>query len=733
VNRDDIINGKAVTTLTPEELLKYVLLDLNENSVLVSNVSFKGCAWDQSTQAWTHPFDRGLSFFSHGEPDCDTVINGYTITWSLGMERGLLLTTAGGRDVEGPNSYANALPPSPPVPPPPNLDDPDMNSLTNYPVTDGALLEFDFIPQQDTISFDYIFASEEYPEYVHSEYNDIFGFFISELDADGNIIPGTTQNIALLPTTETDTKVVSINNVNNGYVDGPSNSHLTNAPQFFPGDNPKNAEYYVANYQPTPYQGEYMEYDGRTVVLTAKAVVTPGNTYHLKLGVANVSDNVLGSGVFLRAGSLNLGNLNAAFYANDIYYTNLDNHPFCENDIKFRAEINAIGIEVDSMKWYIDGIEHLSAQNLNVWSNTFAVGNFLIKLEVFPDEGDIINLEGMLHIGAHVTTTPLPIIWGTTTPSDTCIITGKSVTIEAIPKEGCYFENWTTEDGTILSSNNPYSFTVTNDSTLFAHFMHIPEGTYDITVFANPQACGTATGGGTYNGGDNVTIVATTTDTCCVFLYWTENGNEVSTDTVYSFIAKEDRTLVANFDKLNCDPPDLDSLDFDTYAVILCDRIILLDLKQLAKAGYEVTDCKWFKNEIEQTDTHTDNACSYAEESGNLLEKYPTFYTFCVTTKNYGELCSSQKIIITSDRAPDCPEVENSKNLLAYPNPVLSGSFLTLDNLVKGTLIYVYNHFGACALSFIATDSIMEFSIDLLQGIYLIRNDDKIVKVLVIK
>ena len=299
VNRNESPNGKPVTALTPEQLVRDVLMGQGGDDPCamggtISNVVFTGHGWNQGTKTWTEAYDRGLSYFSHGTVNQSTIVTiggiNYTVITSLDMESGLLLTTGGGRNAEGPNSQAGHLGGGGVS----LSGDPDLNSLGAGTIQTGAMLEFDFIPMQHEISFDYIFASEEYPEFVHASVNDAFGFFIS-----GPGIPGGKQNIALLPTTSTGNYVVTINNVNNGSSGG-------NSPNNFPGSNPKNAQYYVGNYNSNP-QGTYMEYDGRTVILTARSSVIPGQTYHLKLAIANVGDGALGSGVFLRAGSLDLG------------------------------------------------------------------------------------------------------------------------------------------------------------------------------------------------------------------------------------------------------------------------------------------------------------------------------------------------------------------------------------------------------------------------------------------
>jgi hypothetical protein len=92
--------------------------------------------------------------------------------------------------------------------------------------------------------------------------------------------------------------VVSINNVTWGY--SSTNTYAAYPDSLATARNPK---YYVPVYDQAPE----MEYDGRTVVLTAAADVEIGHTYHLKLAVTNVGDNAYGSGVFLRGGSLDLG------------------------------------------------------------------------------------------------------------------------------------------------------------------------------------------------------------------------------------------------------------------------------------------------------------------------------------------------------------------------------------------------------------------------------------------
>jgi hypothetical protein len=171
---------------TPEELLKNVFINSDGAGCSeISNVTFIGTGWNGTS--WTNT-NRSLSYFSHGTLD------------GLGIEEGLLLTTGGGLTAEGGNEQDEALGGGV------NITDADLSAMIpGYSIESGAILQFDFVTQTDTIIFDYIFASEEYPEYVDAQYNDVFGFFIS-----GPGITGT-KNIALIPGTNTP---VAINNIN---------------------------------------------------------------------------------------------------------------------------------------------------------------------------------------------------------------------------------------------------------------------------------------------------------------------------------------------------------------------------------------------------------------------------------------------------------------------------------------------------------------------------------------
>ena len=121
---------------------------------------------------------------------------------------------------------------------------------------------------------------------------------------------------------------------------------------------------------------------------------------------------------------------------------------------------------------------------------------------------------------------------------------GQTCTVTATPNSGYQFVNWT-ENGTAVSSSPAYSFTVTSNRDLVAHFTNQTQS-YTVAVSANPTNGGTVTGGGTFSQGQSCTVSATA-NTGYTFTNWTENGSVVSTNANYTFNVTSNRNLVANF------------------------------------------------------------------------------------------------------------------------------------------------------------------------------------------
>jgi hypothetical protein len=169
--------------------------------------------------------------------------------------------------------------------------DVDLNALTTSPTFDACTLEFDFsCPAASQISFQYVFTSEEYNEYVNSQYNDVFGFFLNGV------------NIATLP----GGVAVAINNVNCG---NPYNPAMGGNCALYRNNSCAD----LGGPGTFPCVGAFdTEMDGLTVVLTATGTLLPGLN-HIKLAVADAGDQVLDSNVFIRGQSFACGAAGAYF------------------------------------------------------------------------------------------------------------------------------------------------------------------------------------------------------------------------------------------------------------------------------------------------------------------------------------------------------------------------------------------------------------------------------------
>jgi hypothetical protein len=187
----------------------------------------------------------------------------FTGTSTIGFQKGILLTTGDALAANGPNNndkfgMNNGTP-----------GDAQLDTLNGVNTFDGCALEFDLIPSCDTLRIKYVFGSEEYPEYVNKQFNDHFSIFLQGPGMNG------AKNLACVPHTAIP---VSINSIN----------HLTNS------------HYYIDN-----TNGTTIQYDGFTTLLTARQHIIADSTYHLKIVIADVSDAIYDSGLFIEAGSIN--------------------------------------------------------------------------------------------------------------------------------------------------------------------------------------------------------------------------------------------------------------------------------------------------------------------------------------------------------------------------------------------------------------------------------------------
>ena len=175
----------------------------------------------------------------------------------------------------------------------------DLTALSTFNTNDAAILEFDFVPTGDSLIFNYIFGSEEYNEYVCGSVNDAFGFFLSGPGIVGPFSDNAV-NLAVIPNPvfAGETIPVTINSVNNG--NAGTNGTALNCNQVSEQWN-LNTEYYVDNANNN--DASSVQLDGFTVILTAAAQVQCGQTYHIKIAIADAGDTAFDSAVFLEGGS----------------------------------------------------------------------------------------------------------------------------------------------------------------------------------------------------------------------------------------------------------------------------------------------------------------------------------------------------------------------------------------------------------------------------------------------
>ena len=191
----------------------------------------------------------------------------------IGIDQGLILSSGNVVTLVGPNllddtSTDNGVP-----------GDADLDSLIpGYTTFDATILEFDFTcPNTAVVSFQYVFGSEEYNEWVASPFNDVFGFFLNG------------QNIASVPAVCSNPGIpVAINNVD---CENPFNPPLG-----------PNCNCYRNNDLDDGGGLIDTELDGLTQVFYATGETQPG-TNHMKIAIADAGDHILDSNVMIHCQS----------------------------------------------------------------------------------------------------------------------------------------------------------------------------------------------------------------------------------------------------------------------------------------------------------------------------------------------------------------------------------------------------------------------------------------------
>ena len=246
--------------------------------------------------------------------------NSNTTGCNIPMDTGLVITTSS-YDIAGGGGYGQSASPSSDFS---SFSDATANvfqwTYTKYCMEEGkticalndiGYLSFWIKPTIDNFQFSYCFASDEYPNYVGSSFNDFFGFYFSgPFDSVGNYIKGSPayymQNLALVPGTQTP---VMINTVNHG--GGYSSSGGSSYP-----------EYHIV---PSGSCSSSSGFNQWTVKLpTATTVVIADAYYKIDILICDISDHPLPSGLYISKDMRRFDtiNIDTAICDNDVYYYN---------------------------------------------------------------------------------------------------------------------------------------------------------------------------------------------------------------------------------------------------------------------------------------------------------------------------------------------------------------------------------------------------------------------------
>ena len=256
------------TQYTPVQLVENVLL--NSTCASVSNITF-------STGTTFGRPENGLGYFSQ---------NGSTFPFT----DGIILSTGIATNATGPNSSILS-----------NGGgggatwggDTDLNTVINnagitFTSNNATVLEFDFTPITNNISFEYIFASEEYGTFQCS-FSDSFAFLLTDS------VTNVTTNLAVVPGTNTPISVYSVRDATYNTNCSTENVAYFGQYNLLPGVSPLASP---------------INFNGQTKPLFATSNVVINRPYHIKLVIADNADTAFDSAVFLKGSSFGIGNLN---------------------------------------------------------------------------------------------------------------------------------------------------------------------------------------------------------------------------------------------------------------------------------------------------------------------------------------------------------------------------------------------------------------------------------------
>ncbi len=276
---------------------------------------------------------------------------------NIGLDSGIIISTGLAKNAVGPNQDKTSTSNQ-------KLGDGDLNSLIPGTVTkDAASLQFDFTPVSTSVKFRFVFASEEYPQWVDYPYNDLFGFFISG--------PGITgkKNIALIPNTNDPISIKTINFKTN------SNLYIDNT------------------------NGLTVQYDGFTKVIEIVADnLTACQTYTIKMAIADVFDDAYDSGFFLEALSFKSESANEAKVSVIIPFGTKNIQEKCDSSIFRFSRLSSDLSKKQRVDFSIGGTATMGVDYLTIPDSVvIQAGRAFADVVIFPVDDNVTeNPESVL-------------------------------------------------------------------------------------------------------------------------------------------------------------------------------------------------------------------------------------------------------------------------------------------------------------------------------------------------
>lgn len=248
------------TTYTPEQLVSNVLI--NNPCITISNVT--------SSTGTNFGTTNGIGYFTNTNP-------------TFPLSSGIVLSTGNVNNIPGPNTSilsdgGTAW-----------TGDPQLEAIvfaaTGVPMNskNATKLEFDFTSLNEFMSFNFLFASDEYGTF-QCNYADAFAFLLTDLTT------GITTNLAVVPGTTTPISVVTIR-------DAINNASCASV----------NPAFFDTYYGSSNMYSSATNFNGQTAEMSASSAIIANHPYHIKLVVADRSDAAFDSAVFIKAGSFTSG------------------------------------------------------------------------------------------------------------------------------------------------------------------------------------------------------------------------------------------------------------------------------------------------------------------------------------------------------------------------------------------------------------------------------------------